>query len=118
MKSIDFNRVSTLLDVVAKVVNVGPMNQPILGEAQAELNGIVADCEANRQERADKIRAEEQVAQQKTLEAQAEQAEEQNAAEERQAEAQAKAAAPTTAPQPELRSDSALEDDDSAVRRI
>lgn len=69
MKEIDFNRASLLLDVVAKVTNIGPMNQPILGEAQAELKEIVADCESNRNERADKIRAEEQVAAQKALQA-------------------------------------------------
>lgn len=69
MKEIDFERAAMLLDVIAKVTNVGPMNQPILGEAQQELKAIVADCESNRAERADKIRAEEQVAAQKKLDA-------------------------------------------------
>ncbi len=67
MKEIDFDRAALLLEVIAKVTNIGPMNQPILGEAQEELKGIVADYESNRHERADKIRQEEQVAAQKAL---------------------------------------------------
>lgn len=69
MKEIDFERAAMLLDVIAKVTNVGPMNQPILGEAQQELKAIVADCESNRYERADKLRQEEQIAQQQRLDA-------------------------------------------------
>lgn len=69
MKEVDFTRAAILLDVIAKVTNVGPMNQPILGEAQEELKAIVADCNANREERAAKIREEEQIAQQQRLSA-------------------------------------------------
>lgn len=69
MKEIDFERASALLDVMAKVANVGPMFTTLSGEAGEELKGILADCQSNARERADKIRQEEQVAQQQALQA-------------------------------------------------
>lgn len=69
MREIDFERASTLLTVMEKCANVGPMMTNISGEAGEELKAINEDCKANARERADKIRAEEQVAEQKRLEA-------------------------------------------------
>lgn len=69
MKEIDFNRAGMLLTVMEKCATVGPMMTNISGEAGEELKAINKDCIDNARERADKIRAEEQIAEQKRLEA-------------------------------------------------
>lgn len=69
MKKIDFERAAVLMDVMSKVATVGPLWISIAGEAGEELKAINEDCLANGRERADKIRQEEQVAQQQRLEA-------------------------------------------------
>lgn len=69
MNDIDFQHANLLLDVIAKVANIGPMNQAIAGEAQQELKVILAECEENRKERAEQIRAEEHAAEQQRLSA-------------------------------------------------
>lgn len=69
MKEIDFERAAMLMDIVSKVASVSPMLTNISGEAGEELKAIQADCQSNARERADKIRQEEQVAQQQALQA-------------------------------------------------
>lgn len=69
MKEIDFERAAMLLDVMQKVANVGPMMMSISGEAGEELKAINEDCKENARERADEIRANEQVAEAQRLEA-------------------------------------------------
>lgn len=59
MKEIDFERASLLMDVLAKVANVGVMNTPIASEAGLELQQINEDCRQNALERADQRRQEE-----------------------------------------------------------
>lgn len=69
IKKIDFERAGLLMDIMAKVATVGEMNNSIAGEAGEELKAINEDCRLNGVERADKIRKEEQAAEQKRLEA-------------------------------------------------
>lgn len=69
MKEINFGRAAMLLDIMQKVANVGPMMTSIGGEAGEELKAINEDCKTNGRERADKIRQEEQVAEQQRLQA-------------------------------------------------
>lgn len=69
MKEIDFERAATLLDIMQKVANVGPMMTSIAGEAGEELKAINEDCRQNARERAEEIRANEQVAEAQRLEA-------------------------------------------------
>lgn len=69
MKKIDFERAAMLMDVQQKVANVGVMMASIGGEAGEELKAINADCLENARERAEKIRQEEQVAEQQRLRA-------------------------------------------------
>lgn len=59
MNDIDFERAAVLMDVMAKVVNVAPHNQSILGEAGQELSVIEAECRENALERAEERKANE-----------------------------------------------------------
>lgn len=69
IKKIDFERAALLMDIMQKQAGVSPMLTTISGEAAEELKGIAEDCRLNGVERADRIRKEEQIAEQKRLEA-------------------------------------------------
>lgn len=70
MNDIDFERAVVLMDAMAKQVTVSPMMTAIFGEASEELKEINRLAKENADERAQKVREEEQIAQQQKLEAQ------------------------------------------------